>query len=164
MATALSTDPRLGALRAATERLTGPGMPFEIVGDDVLGEHLPVFRRRARSVRDVLLGADRHGTRDCYVFGDGSRIHFDELVQQVTALATALRTRHGIGPGDRVAVCAANSREWILTFWAVASLDALLVAMNGWWTGTEMQTALELTAPQLIIMDEKRHAATRSRD
>ena len=43
-------------------------------------------------------------------------------------------------------------------FWAAASLDAVLVAMNGWWTGTEMRTALELTTPSLLIMDEKRRA------
>ena len=57
-----------------------------------------------------------------------------------------------------MAVCAANCREWLLTFWAVASLDAVLVAMNGWWTGTEMRTALELTEPKLLVMDEKRRA------
>ena len=100
----------------------------------------------------------RYGDRDCYVFGDGSRIRFDELVPQVASLACALRDRHGIGPGDRVAVCAANCREWLMTFWAVASLDAVLVAMNGWWTGAEMRNALDLTDPKLLVMDEKRRA------
>ena len=151
-------DPRLDTLRVATARLTGPGMPFEIVEEPVLGEQLRVYRNRAHSLRDVLIGVDRHGTRDGYVFGDGSRIRFDELVAQVASVAGTLREVHGIGSGDRVAICAANCREWLLTFWAVASLDALLVAMNGWWTGTEMQTALELTDPALVIMDEKRHA------
>jgi acyl-CoA synthetase (AMP-forming)/AMP-acid ligase II len=55
-------------------------------------------------------------------------------------------------------VCAANSREWLLTFWAVAGLNAVLVAMNGWWTGPEMRNALELTDPTVVVMDEKRHA------
>ncbi len=158
MATELADDPRLEALLAATDRLTGAGMPFEIVEEDVLGDQLPVFRNRARSMRDVLLGAARHGDRDCYVFGDGSRIRFDEIVGQVASVAVALRERHGIGPGDRVAVCAANCREWLVTFWAVATLDAVLVAMNGWWTGTEMRTALDLTDPKLLVMDEKRRA------
>src|SRR5207302_10996065 len=119
---------------------------------------LPVFRNRAHSMREVLLGTERHGIRDCYVFGDGSRIRFDELVPQVASLASVLHDRYGIGPGDRVAVCAANCREWLLTFWAVAGLDAVVVAMNGWWTGPEMRTALELTDPKLLVMDEKRRA------
>jgi long-chain acyl-CoA synthetase len=158
MSTELSKDPRLEALLAATDRLTGAGMPFEMVEEDVLGEQLRVFRNRSHSMREVLLGAGRFGDRDCYVFGDGTRIHFDEVVPQVASLACALRDAHGIDPGDRVAVCAANCREWLLTFWAVASLDAVLVAMNGWWTGAEMRNALELTDPKLLVMDEKRHA------
>jgi len=157
MPTDLTSDPRFEALLAATERLTGAGMPFEIVEEDVLGEQLRVFRNRSHTMREVLLGASRFGDGDCYVFGDGTRIRFDELVQQIASLACALRDGHGVGPGDRVAVCAANCREWILTFWAVASLDALLVAMNGWWTGAEMRNALELTDPTLLVMDEKRH-------
>ena len=154
----LSEDPRLRALLDATTRITGPGMPFEIVEEDVLGERLGVFAHRAHSMREILLGARRFGDRDCYVFGDGYRLDFDELIPQVASLATALRDTHGIGPGDRVAVCAANCREWLMTFWAVAALDAVLVAMNGWWTGAEMRTALELTDPKLLVMDEKRRA------
>jgi acyl-CoA synthetase (AMP-forming)/AMP-acid ligase II len=156
--TDLAHDPRLVALLDTTARITGPGMPFEIVEEDVLGEPLPVYANRAHSMREVLLGAGRFGHRDCYVFGDGSRLTFDELVPQVASLATALRDTHGIGPGDRVAVCAANCREWLMTFWAVAALDAVLVAMNGWWTGPEMRNALELTEPELLMMDEKRRA------
>ena len=122
----LSDDPRLVALLDTTTRITGPGMPFEIVEEDVLGERLPVFANRAHSMREILLGASRFGERDCYVFGDGYRLTFDQLIPQVASLATALRDRHGIGPGDRVAVCAANNREWLMTFWAVAALDAVL--------------------------------------
>src|SRR6185436_167673 len=152
----LSEDPRLVALLETTTRITGPGMPFEIVQEDVLGERLPVFANRPHSMREILLGADRFADRDCYVFGDGYRLPFDRLIPQVASLATALRDRHGIGGGDRVAVCAANCREWLMTFWAVAALDAVLVAMNGWWTGPEMRTALDLTEPKLLVMDDKR--------
>ncbi len=158
MTTPLADDPRLIALRETTARITAAGTQFEIVEEDVLGERLPVFANRHHSMRDVLLGAARFDDRDCYVFGDGYRLTFDRLAPQVSSLACVLRDRHGIGPGDRVAVCAANCREWLMTFWAVAALDAVLVAMNGWWTGAEMRTALELTEPKLLVMDEKRRA------
>src|SRR5215212_1055701 len=97
-------DPRLVALLDTTARITGPGMPFEIVEEDVLGERLPVFANRPHSMREILLGALRFGDRDCYVFGDGFRLPFDQLIPQVASLANALRDGHGIGPGDRVAV------------------------------------------------------------
>jgi long-chain acyl-CoA synthetase len=158
VSTPIANDPRLVELLRVSEQLTGPGQPFEVVDEDVLGERLPVYRRRPRSLRDVLINGASFGARDCYVFGDGRRISFEDLVQQVASVAAGLRDRHGVRAGDRVAVCAANCPEWLLTFWAAASLDAVLVAMNGWWTGTEMRTALDLTTPTLLIMDEKRRA------
>ena len=158
MTNSIADDPRTAELRAAIAELTGPGMQYEVVEEDVLGERMPVFRTRAHSIRDIVFDAAQFGSRDAYIFGDGTRIRCDELATKVASLATALQERYDIGPGDRVAVCAANCAEWILTFWAVASLDAVLVAMNGWWTGAEMRTALDLTEPKLLVMDEKRRA------
>ena len=37
-------------------------------------------------------------------------------------------------------------------------MNAVLVAMNGWWTGVEMRNALDLSEPALVVMDEKRLA------
>jgi long-chain acyl-CoA synthetase len=158
MSTPFADDPRLLDLLGMSEQLTEPGRPFEVVDEDVLGERLPVYRQRSHSLRDALVRGASYGERDCYVFGDGRRIGFEELVQQVASVAAGLRDRHGVRAGDRVAVCAANCPEWLLTLWAAASLDAVLVAMNGWWTGTEMRTAIDLTTPTLLIMDEKRRA------
>jgi long-chain acyl-CoA synthetase len=158
VSTSFADDPRLVELFRVSEQLTEPGQPFEVVEEDVLGERVPVYRRRPHSLRDVLVNGASYGDRDCYVFGDGRRITFVDLVQQVASIAAGLRDRYGVCAGDRVAVCAANCPEWLLTFWAAASLDAVLVAMNGWWTGAEMRTALDLTTPTLLVMDERRRA------
>jgi acyl-CoA synthetase (AMP-forming)/AMP-acid ligase II len=158
VSTSFADDPRLLELRRVSEQLTGPDQPYEVVDEDVLGERLGVYRRRPRSLRDVLVNGAAYGERDCYVFGDGRRVSFVDLVQQVASVAAGLRDVHGVRAGDRVAVCAANCPEWLLAFWAVASLDAVLVAMNGWWTGTEMRTALDLATPTFLIMDQKRRA------
>jgi long-chain acyl-CoA synthetase len=154
----LPDDVQLERFLEVSRALTAPGAPFEVVEEEVLGERLEVFAGRPPSLRAVLAGAAAFGSRDHLVFDDGRRIRFDELEPQVASLAAGLRAVHGIGPGDRVAVCTANGPEWILLFWAVTSLDAVLVAMNGWWTGTEMVHALELTEPTLLVMDAKRHA------
>jgi acyl-CoA synthetase (AMP-forming)/AMP-acid ligase II len=159
MSSAIVADPRLARILEADAALTAPGAPFEIAEEDVLGERMEVFARRPHSLRDLLLGAaDQFGDRDCYVWSDGRRSTFAGLVTEVARVAAGLRDRYGVGPGDRVAVCAANCPEWLLTFWACAALDAVVVAMNGWWTGPEMRNALALTEPTLIVMDEKRHA------
>ena len=154
----LAGDPRLAALIQATADLTRPGQPFETSTADVRGERMTVFTNRPRSLRDVLAAGAARGEADCYVFGDGRRISFAGMQRQAASVAAALQTRYGIGPGDRVAICAANCPEWIQLFWAVASLNAVLVAMNGWWTGVEMANGLTLTEPKLVVMDEKRRA------
>jgi long-chain acyl-CoA synthetase len=149
-------DPRLAQLEAMTATMTGPGQPFEVVTETVLGETMTVFTNRKRSLREVLQGASAAGDGDCYVFGDGRRIRYDEIERQAASIAATLAETYGIGPGDRVAVCAANCPEWIQLFWAVASMNGVLVAMNGWWTAGEMRNALDLTEPALVVMDERR--------
>src|SRR5205085_1739019 len=43
-------------------RVVGPGAPFELVEEDVLGTKLEVFARRPRDLRQVLAGgAERYG-------------------------------------------------------------------------------------------------------
>jgi long-chain acyl-CoA synthetase len=159
MSISVADDPRYLEMLKAAESLTAPGQPYEIVEETVLGEPVAVLRQRPRSLRQVLLnGCAAFGQEDCYVFDDGERITFAQLSGLVASVATSLRDRYGIGPGDRVAICAANCPEWLLTFWAVASLNAVVVAMNGWWTGVEMRNAVDLTEPSVLLMDEKRLA------
>jgi acyl-CoA synthetase (AMP-forming)/AMP-acid ligase II len=161
----LADDPRLQRIFAADAVLTSPGMPYEIVEEDVLGVRMPVFKHRHANLRDQLLhGAQTYGDNDLYVWSDGRRQTFTGLIGEVAEVAAGLRDRYGIGKGSRVAICAANCPEWILTFWACAVLDAVVVAMNGWWTGAEMRNALDVTTPHLLVVDEKRRARLEGAD
>ena len=165
MVSPIAEDPRFAQMLEADIALTQEGSPFEVVEEDVLGERMLVFAHRPRSMRDVLVSsAETFSGRDLYVFSDGRRITFAGIVGEVAQVAVGLRERFGVGNGDRVAVCAANSPEWLLTFWACAALDAVVVAMNGWWTESEMRNALDLTSPKLLVMDEKRHARLEGAD
>jgi acyl-CoA synthetase (AMP-forming)/AMP-acid ligase II len=148
--------PQVAEFLAAGERLTGPGSPFEVVTEDVRGETMEVFAHRPRSLRDVLVASLVHGERDNWVFGDGRRVTFADTERQVASVAAYLRDVHGVGPGDRVAVCGPNSAGWLVTFWACLSMGAVTVAMNGWWTEAEMHHALDLTEPKVLLLDAKR--------
>ncbi|RDI24869.1 acyl-CoA synthetase (AMP-forming)/AMP-acid ligase II [Rhodococcus sp. AG1013] len=136
-------------------RLTAPGQPFEIGIEDVLGQPLPVYTRRHRSLGELLHASAKFGNRD-YLVTRESRLTFEEHRCRVAALAAALRTEYDVRPGDRVAICAANSPEWIVTFWAAVSLGAVAVGMNSLWTGPEMAHALELTEPKVLVADRIR--------
>src|SRR3546814_4964026 len=76
----------------------------------------------------------------------------------VAAVATALREEHGVRPGDRVALCGANSIEWIVGLWATVSLGAVAVGMNSMWSAGELADGVELTSPKVLFVDRPRSA------
>ena len=154
--TAPGRDPRLGAIHDATRRTCAPGGPFEVRTEEVLGERVQVFTARPRHLRELLESASVFGDAECYVFSDGRRVTFSELTGRVASVMDLMSVDYGIGPGDRVAVAAANCPEWIMAFWAATALGAVVVAMNGWWTASEMHSAVELTEPDLVLVDDRR--------
>lgn len=141
-------------LEEIRRQLTGPGGPFEIVEEEVLGERLSVLGNRPRSLRELLVNSAGHGEKEYVVHGD-RRIRYAEHVDLVAALADSMRQRYGIGPGDRVAILASNCPEWILTFWATVSLGGIVAALNGWWTADEIRYGVEHSAPKLLVGDAK---------
>jgi long-chain acyl-CoA synthetase len=148
------TSPDLRA-RAHAE-VTGPGSPFEVVEEEVLGERLPVFRQRPRSLRELLVTSTERQRDAGYITIDGVTLRYGQHLDAVASVARALVDRYGIGRGDRVAVLAANCPEWAIAFWAVTSLGGVVCAGNGWWTTDEIRHALELTEPRLLIGDARR--------
>lgn len=150
------THPNMNAWNEATARLAGPGSPFEVVEQEVRGETMGVLRNRARSLREILETSFEFGDQRSMVFDDGRSVTFTQFRHDVASVAAWLQREHGIGHGDRVAICGANSYGWIVSFWALLSMGAVTVAMNGWWTEGEMQHALDLTEPKLLLFDARR--------
>jgi acyl-CoA synthetase (AMP-forming)/AMP-acid ligase II len=142
-------------LQEIEAQLTGPGGPFEIVEEEVLGEPMSIFRNRPRSLRELVAGSAALGDREYVVFDD-LRLDFATHERVVASVAAGLRERFGIGPGDRVAILAANSPEWIVSFWATVSLGAICVGLNGWWVRDEIRFGLADTRPRLLLGDRKR--------
>ncbi|WP_123670541.1 class I adenylate-forming enzyme family protein [Actinocorallia herbida] len=131
--------------------LCGPGAPFERATEDVLGVPTEVFVRRAPHL-PALLAHARDTTPDLpyLVFEGVEPITFGRAYELVAVYARVL-AGHGVGKGDRVAVAAPNTLEHVLAYWATVSLGAVLVGLNGWWTGREMDFGLALTEPVLLL-------------
>jgi acyl-CoA synthetase (AMP-forming)/AMP-acid ligase II len=83
-------------------------------------------------VRD---GARRFGDADAVVDG-ARRISFAELAQSVANAARAL-IACGVAPGERVAVWAPNSLEWIVAALGVTTAGGVLVPVNTRFRGAE---------------------------
>lgn len=140
------------------ERLLGPGAPHELVVEDVLGQPLTVFARRAPHLGAMFVDAVAgHGAAP-FLVTDDRRWSFTQAAEDVDAVTTLLVERYGLGPGDRVGIVAANSPEYGIVMWAALTVGAVIASLNGWWTGPELRYGVELSAPALIAGDERRLA------
>jgi acyl-CoA synthetase (AMP-forming)/AMP-acid ligase II len=142
----------------AHDALVGPGSPFELGTETVLGAALPVFARRPRSLRQMLDATAADLPDLTFLAAPDRSWTYREAVEDIDATAVLLAERYGVGEGDRVAVVAANSAEYAILMWAVVSLGAVITSLNGWWTTPELEYGIELTGPVLVAGDERRLA------
>lgn len=144
------TQPELldDAMRAA---LVGPGAPFELVREEVLGASVDVFALRSRSVGELITAAEKHGDR-AYLTGE-SIITFAELPGAV-GIAAARLAAAGVSPGDRVVLSGPTSVSLCRTALGVAALGGVLVVVNPSWTVSELAHVLAATEPALVVGDD----------
>jgi fatty-acyl-CoA synthase len=96
------------------------------------------------------LSAQRFPDRDCFVFDDGSSRSFAQVNARVNQLADALR-RRGIGKGDRVAILATDSGEYVEVMLACMKLGVVYVPLNNRLTDAEVLTLLRRAEPKAIL-------------
>jgi acyl-CoA synthetase (AMP-forming)/AMP-acid ligase II len=133
-------------------RVIGPGGRL-VIGRDDLGraivENLPAtlpqfFRTFCALNADneaLVAGAER------FTFAD-----LDALSERV-ARGFAAR---GITKGDRVGIAMRNCPSSVLAYMGVLKAGAVATLLNGWWEPAEMEHAIRLTEPKLIIADAPR--------
>jgi len=93
-------------------------------------------------------------SREAMVAGD-ERLTFADLDRHSDAVALALAGR-GIAKGERIGIAMRNCPSWIVSYMGAIKAGAVAVLLNGWWQKHELQHALELTEPALVIADEPR--------
>ncbi|MFL6728886.1 MAG: class I adenylate-forming enzyme family protein, partial [Sphingomicrobium sp.] len=90
------------------------------------------------------------------------RLTFAELDRVSECVAHGLSAR-GIGKGDRVGIAMRNCPSWVVGYMAIVKAGGIATLLNGWWESNELEHALLLSEPRLILADApraKRIAAT----
>jgi long-subunit acyl-CoA synthetase (AMP-forming) len=136
-------------------RVTGPGGRLVI-------EHDPEGRAIVGNFPPTLPGLFR---AFCELYGDSreamvageERLTFADLDRHSEEVAKALAGR-GIVKGDRVGIAMRNCPSWVVAYMGAVKAGAVAVLLNGWWQKHELQHALELTEPALVIADGPRAA------
>ena len=142
-------DRKLDAVLAA---VTGPGGRI-VLGKDPQGRTivtnfpatLPLFFKTFCAL---------NGAVEAIVSGE-ERLTFAELDRWSDRVAQALVAR-GIVKGDRIAIAMRNCPSWIIAYMAALKAGGIATLINGWWQIHELDHALSLTEPRLIIADAPR--------
>jgi long-chain acyl-CoA synthetase len=135
--------------------LVGPGGPFEVADVVVDGVGVRDFVRAPRTLVDVYRMGAEHGDRVHLVYGDERWTHA-EIRRRAESLARELRTTFGVGSGDRVGIAMRNLPEYVIAFWGAALIGAVVVPLNSWWIGGELDYALRDAGITVLFADEER--------
>lgn len=96
------------------------------------------------------------------VLCDGVRLTFGELHEQSTRIALGL-VAHGVGIGDRVAICLTNRVEYVVAFLACIKAGAVAVTLNPRYAAAELAYMLaDCGARAVFFEDETRASVIRS--
>jgi fatty-acyl-CoA synthase len=82
----------------------------------------------------------------------GRRFTYAELDDRSRRTAVLLRERFGVGPGDRIAVCAHNGAAYVELLLAAAWVGAVLVPLNWRLAAAELAHAVEDCAPRVVAV------------
>jgi len=94
--------------------------------------------------------ARRNGSHIAMRGEDGTETTYAQLEQQARQCAAAL-IAHGVKPGDRVAIWAANSPRWIVAALGIHTAGATLVTLNTRLKGMEANYILAKSGARLLL-------------
>lgn len=147
-------------LKQVWQSLTGSEGNFEITTVDVRGVPTKTYKNAPPSLRELWLSSQQFADREYIVYQD-ERWTYARAHEEVASVAAWL-VENGVVPGDRVALAMRNYPEFMLIYWAIASIGATVVGMNAWWVTPEMRYGLSDSEPKFLFLDEERY--TRIKD
>ncbi len=139
----------------AVTSVTGPGGPLEIVETTVEGRTQKVFAATPPSLRALWDTLRARGDETFLVFED-EQWSFRRVMSSVDELGAALVQRYGVARGDHVAIAMRNYPEWVIAYAAITSVGAVVVSLNAWWTGPELEYGLSDSGAKVMVTDDAR--------
>ncbi len=139
----------------ATKALIVPGGVFELTEVEVDRRPYRVWKLAPPTLRAVLDGTTAYADR-VYIVFEGERLTFAEHLHRVSHVARWLVEDQGVQKGDRVAIAMRNLPEFAIAFWAAIAAGAVVVLLNGWWTGPELAYGLSDSGARVLFADGER--------
>ncbi len=102
--------------------------------------------------------AEKFGNTEALVF-EGQSFSFSELNTMIEAAAGGL-SRLGLVKGDVITLYASNSWEWIVSYYAIARLGAVINPVNTMLTPDEIEYVVKDCGAKAVIASPEKVAAT----
>ena len=132
--------------------VNGPGGPIQI-GRDEKGQ--AIAANFPATIPGLLAAFCQVNAEHEAIVAGEERLRFPEVAEWSGRLAKALAAR-GIKKGDRVGIATRNCPAWIVCYFAILQAGGVATLLNGWWEQHELDHAIKLTEPALIICDSAR--------
>lgn len=134
-----------------------PGTELAVHEELINGQTLTVFSNIPKNLGELYRLGLQSPDRTFLVYQD-ERFSFAESLDMARRLGRVLLEQYGIARGDRVAICARNSPEWCLAYMGITLIGAIVVPMNSWWKGPELEYGLRDSGAKLVFADAAREA------
>lgn len=145
-------------IQRITTAFTAKDQMFETASVERRGVKMPAFVNAPPSLAHYFAHfSSQH--RDALFLVDGDqRLTFAQVYAAATHVAAGLAGEHGVKKGDRVAIAARNSANWMIAYMGTIMAGGCATLLNGWWTGDELAYGIELCDCSLVLADEQRAA------
>lgn len=135
--------------------LTAPGSPLETETADVLGVKMRVYKNTPPTLRAIFDLGREWGEREFIVY-EKERLSYENHYRAASAFGRVLSEKYGVKKGDRVTLIMRNFPEWSIVFWAVVAIGAVIVPLNAWGTGPELEYGISDSGSKVLIVDHER--------
>ncbi|MGN6498550.1 MAG: class I adenylate-forming enzyme family protein, partial [Tsuneonella sp.] len=144
------------ALSRIMDTLTQPGQPFETVPFERGGVEMPALKNAPPSLVHYFQHyCAEHADKDFLIDAD-TRLSFAQAWDAARHVAAGLIAQHGVKRGDRVAIAARNSANWIIAYIGILIAGGGATLLNGFSTGDELAEQIELVGASLVLADSGR--------
>ncbi len=145
-------------LDAIMDKLTAPGAPAETIDFERSGNTMPQLKNAPPSLAHYFAHyCNQHKDAEFLVDGD-VRLTFGEAFHAARHVAAALVDDHGVDKGDRVAIAARNSANWIVLYMGVLMAGGCATLLNGFSNGDELGDQISLVEAEIVFADRQRAA------
>jgi long-chain acyl-CoA synthetase len=122
---------------------------------EIGGVPIRAWKNAPPTLRSVLDLSVLQGEKPFVVYED-ERLSFSEHYRRAATFSHRLIDDFGVRKGDRVAIAMRNYPEWLLAFWGATIAGGIVVPLNAWWTGPELEYGIADSGAAVLIVDEER--------